>query len=206
MAARRWISIVDIVVAVVALVAIFLPARPLEGVSAAKGDDDARFALGAAEARTRVRAPAEMGRAAEELSRRFVDAHESDFAIEAPMSAARAMRGSPERWRALLATAKGYGELREVKDAAEWANEALAACHDAGVEACPPWEEVRVDLYAKHLESGIASGIDPKVDPDGFRKAGEKALHMVHLSTNPLTAPSPAPTPTPPAPSPSPQP
>jgi hypothetical protein len=192
MAARRWISIVDIVVAVVALVAIFLPARPLEGTSAAKGDDHARFALAAAEARTRVRP--DDGAAVDELARRFVDAGELDFAVEAPAAASQAMRASPTRWRALYATAKSWGELREVKEASEWADRAWSACQDAG-PACPPWEGVRVELYAKHLEAGLASGIDPKVDPDGFRKAGEKALHLVHLTSNPLTAPAPAPAP-----------
>jgi hypothetical protein len=188
MAARRWISIVDIVVAVVALVAIVLPARPLEGTSAARGDDHARFALAAAEARTRVRP--DDGAVVDDLARRFVDAGELDFAVEAPAAASQVMRSSPTRWLALYATAKSWGELREVKEASEWADRAWSACQDAG-PACPPWQGVRVELYAKHLEAGLASGIDPKVDPDGFRKAGENALHIVHLSPNPLITPAP---------------
>ncbi len=187
MAARRFVSITDIVVAVVALVAIFLPARPLEGVSAAKGDDDARFALAAAEAR--VRATPSNGAAAEELSRRLVDAGETDFAVEAPAAAVVAMRDAPTRWRAQIAVARAYAEMREVKEAFEWAQRALNGCHDVGEPACPSFEEVRLDLYASHLEAGIESGIDPKVDPDGFRKAGERALHMVHLTNNPQTNP-----------------
>src|SRR5438105_1814402 len=106
--ARRYVSIVDITVAAVAAVAIFLPARPLEGVSAARGDDDARFAVAAAEARVRLRP--DDGVATEELSRRLVDAGESDFAVEAPAAAAKIMRGAPQRWRAELATAKAYGD------------------------------------------------------------------------------------------------
>jgi hypothetical protein len=197
MAVRRYVSIVDIVVVVVAAVAIFLPARPLEGVSAAKGADDMRFQLAAAEAR--VRARPDDGRSAEELSRTLLDAIEYDFAVEAPATAARArgMRPSPTRWRAQVAASKAYAELRDVRNALEWARDALASCHDVG-DACPAWEEVRLNLYAQTLEAGIESGIDPKVDPDGFRRAGEKGLHMVHVSGNPLLTPPPAP----PAPSP----
>ncbi len=208
MSVRRYVSIVDVVVAVVVAVAIFLPARPLEGVSAAKGDDDARFSLAGAEAR--VRARPDDGAAAEELSRRLVEAGELDFAVEAPanIAAARVMRGSPTRWRAQLATAKAYAELREVRPALDWADEALAGCHAADA-ACPAWEEVRIDIYTRHLEAGIESGIDPKVDPDGFRRAGEKALHMVHVGGNPqTTAPLPPPpaNPAPPTPTPTPTP
>lgn len=187
MAARRYVSITDVVVAIVALVAIFLPARPLEGVSAAKGDDDARFALAAAEARVHAN-PAD-GAAAEELSRRLIDAGETDFAVEAPAAAVVAMKDAPLRWRGQIAVARGYAELRDVKEAYEWAQRALNGCHDVGEPACPSFEEVRLDLYVSHLEAGIASGIDPKVDPEGFSKAGQNALHIVHLTQNPQTNP-----------------
>src|SRR5207249_430083 len=101
MAVPRYVTIVDIVVAVVAAVAIFLPARPLEGVSAARGDDDARFALADAEAR--VRALPDQGANAEDLSRRLIEAGELDYAVEGPAAAARALRGKSTRWRAQLA-------------------------------------------------------------------------------------------------------
>jgi hypothetical protein len=204
MAARRYVSITDIVVAIVALVAIFLPARPLEGVSAARGNDDERFALAAAEAR--VRAVPGDGASAEELSRRLIGAGEGDFAVEAPLAAAAAMQNAPLRWRAQIATARAYTELRDVKEAYEWAQRALNGCHDVGAPACPSFEEVRLDIYAGYLEAGIERGIDPKVDPEGFRKAAETGLHMVHLTQNPQSNP-PAPPPTPaPAPAPAPAP
>jgi tetratricopeptide (TPR) repeat protein len=177
----KFVSLVDIVVVVVGAVAIFLPARPLEGVAAARSTDDDQFALAAAEARARL-APDDGGAAAD-LSRRLMAAGQLDLAVEAPQLAA-AKTGSPSRWRALLATSWAYAERLEVKDADEWAQRALAACQ---ASACPSWEEVRIDLYVRHLDAGLRSGIDPKVDPDGFRRAGESALRTVHLTTNPQT-------------------
>ena len=183
----KIVSIVDIVVVVVGAVAIFLPARPLEGVAAAKASDDDRFALAAAEARARL-APDDGGAAAE-LSRRLVATGQLDLAVEAPR-AAGAKTASPSRWRALLATSWAYAERLEVQDASEYAQRALASCQAV---QCPGWEEVRIDLYVRHLEAGLKSGIDAKADPDGFRRAGESALRTVHLSTNPQTSdPQPA--------------
>jgi len=197
MGASRYVSIVDIVVAGVAAVAIFLPARPLEGVAAAKGDDEARFALAAAEARVRV--VPDQGANAEELSRRMIEAGELDYAVEGAAEAARVLRAKPTRWRAQLAVSKAYAELRDVKPARDWAREALAGCREVGPPACPAWEDVRIDLYAAHLQAGIDSGIDPKVDPDGFRHAGEKGLHMVHVGGNAQIQTQPPPLPPPPA-------
>jgi hypothetical protein len=199
MAARRYVSIVDIVVAVVALVAIFLPARGLEGVSAASTPDgaDLRFATGAAEAR--VHARPDDGAAAAELSRKLVEAGETDFAVEAPADAAARMRGQPSRWRAQLATARAWGELREAKDALQWAHDAKDSCTEHA-DACPEGDAIRIGLYVDYLEAGLEQGIDPKADPEGFRHAGEKGLHIVHLAPNPLTnPPSPSPAPAPPS-------
>jgi hypothetical protein len=205
MAARRYVSIVDIVVGVVALVAIFLPARGLEGVSAATTVDgaDQRFAAGAAEAR--VRARPDDGAAAAELSRAFIQVGETDYAVEAPAAAAVTMRGQPSRWRAQLATARAWGELREPKDAVQWAHDAQDACTE-NAAACPEGDKIRIGLFVDYLEAGISHGKDPKTDPDGFRHDGESGLHIVRLAPNPLTnppTPSPAPSPAP-APSPSP--
>ena len=205
MAARRYVSIVDIVVAVVALVAIFLPARSLEGVSAATTADgaDKRFVLAAAEAR--VRARPDDGEAAADLSRQLIGAGENDYAVEAPAAASAAMRGQPQQWRAQLATARAWGELREVKNAVQWAHDAKGSCADHP-DACPEGEAIRIGLYVDYLEAGIARGIDPKLEPDKFREAAQRGLHIVHLAPNPLTnPPTPAPTPAPdPAPAPSP--
>jgi hypothetical protein len=38
-----------------------------------------------------------------------------------------------------------------------------------------------MELYQSHLDAGVASGIDPKLDPAGFRKAGQSKLRQIYL-------------------------
>ena len=38
---------------------------------------------------------------------------------------------------------------------------------------------MRVEIYQRHLDAGVKSGIDPKKDPNGFREKGEAALRHV---------------------------
>lgn len=40
---------------------------------------------------------------------------------------------------------------------------------------------VRIQLYQAHLEAGVASGIDPRVDPKGFQQAGQSNLRVIRL-------------------------
>ena len=41
-----------------------------------------------------------------------------------------------------------------------------------------------VSLYQQHLAAGIKSGIDPRIDPKGFREAGEAALRSIRLESS----------------------
>ena len=86
-----------------------------------------------------------------------------------------------DRWRAQLATSVALSERFEAKPALEWADTALSTCRSVGPTACPSWEEVRLDIYKQYLEAGVRSGIDPKLDPQGFRAAGEAGLRPVRL-------------------------
>ena len=89
-------------------------------------------------------------------------------------------RPSPRRWRAAVAVASVHADELDAKAALEWAQKALAACDAPGAD-CPDHERVRVDLYAKALKAGIDSGIDPRVDPDGFKKAIDSATPMIRV-------------------------
>jgi hypothetical protein len=142
----------------------------------------------------------EDGAAAAELSRFLIGAGESDYAVEAPATAATAMRGQPTRWRAQLATARAWSELREAHESLQWAKDAKDECHDHA-DACPEGDAIRIGLYVDYLEAGISKGKDPKVDPEGFRHDAEGGLKIVHLAPNPQTTP-PTPAPAPPAPTP----
>jgi hypothetical protein len=181
----RFVGMVDLGVATVVAVMIFLPAREMYAQSVVKGDDAKQFSIALAEARTIVN-PGD-GVAVEELGRNLSDAAQKDWAVETTVYASDRAKDSPTRWRALMAASVAYIDRLDAVPALDYANRALTACHatqDAGnAAACPSWEEIRMTLYQKHLDAGVKSGIDPHHDPIGFRKAGESALLQIHLGT-----------------------
>lgn len=179
----RFFSLMDIGVATVVAVAIFLPAREMYASNVIKGDEATQFAIALAEARTMAR-PGD-GHAAEDLSKKLIEAGLKDWAIEAAVKASERAKDSPTRWRALIAASAAYVEQLEVVAALDYANRALAACELArekgDAAACPTTEEIRMRLYQQHLDAGVKSKIDPKVDPAGFRRAAESALRQIYI-------------------------
>lgn len=183
---RRLVGFVDLGVATVVLVAVLLPAREMFATPAIKGDETQQFGLALAEARTIVQ-PGD-GMATETFERALSEAGMKDWAIEMSVHASAESR-SPTRWRALLAASVAYVDRLDVVPGLDYANRALAACESSrehgDANACPSWEEVRVQLYQQHLDAGVKSGIDPRHDPVGFRKAGESALRQIRLTSQP---------------------
>jgi hypothetical protein len=175
--AWSYVSLIDVAVAAVVAIAILMPARPQTAVAAARLDDETRWTLAATEARLHAH-PGD-GQAAADLSRLFREARLLDWAIEAPALTASA-EPTPTTWRAALAASAAYAGRLDVQEAFAWAQTALASCAAAGA-ACPSWEQVRVELYTRHLEAGIKSGIDPRKDPDAFRRAGEAVLRTIRV-------------------------
>jgi hypothetical protein len=174
---HRLLSLTDLVVLVVVAVVLFLPPREVTAGPPAKMDPDTRLALAFAEAR--ARAHPDDGKAVADVARRLGDTGQYDWAVQAAyVGAERAVR-SPTRWRALLAASIAHADRLEVKEALELANQTLAECAEVGEGVCPSYEEVRVELYQRHLDAGVKSGIDPKKDPRGFREKGEEALRHV---------------------------
>lgn len=201
----RLFSLADLGVLTVVAVALFLPPREMYAASALKGDDKAQFAVALAEARTIAR-PGD-GLAVEDLARKLGDAGLKDWAVEASVKASDRSKDSPTRWRALIAASVAYVDTLQVVEALDYANRALAACESSrekgDAAACPSWEEVRMRLYQQHLDAGVKSGIDPKKDPAGFRKAGQSALRQIYIG-DPHTRPVPAPSGSAASPAPSP--
>lgn len=189
----RSIGLVDLAVITVLIVMVVLPPREMFASPAHKGDDAARFALALSEART-IADPTNGDKLAD-LSRRLGDANYKDWSIEASVDGAAAAAGSPTEWKALLAASVAYVDKLEVVPALDYATRALASCR-ALQGGCPSWEEVRMTLYQEHLEAGVQSGVDPKLDPKGFRAAGENAIRSIRLNTQEgERPPSPAPAP-----------
>ena len=185
MQVTRFVGLVDLGIATVVAVAIFLPAREMLAASAIKGDDTQQFAIAYSEARTM--ANPEDGRAVEDLSRRLGEVGLKDWAIDNALIGSERTKQSPTRWRALLATSVAYVDRVDVAPALDYANQALSACDSAqeagSITACPSFEAVRMRIYAQHLDAGVKSGIDPHRDPNGFRKAGESAIRSIRLKT-----------------------
>lgn len=177
----RLVSLTDVVILVIVAIALLVPARPIttaEGMSF--HDDDARVALAFAEARARLHP--QDGAKISELARRLGEAGQLDWAVQVAAAGSADSAGSPTQWRADIATSVAHADRLEVADALEWANRALSSCAAAGEESCPSWEQVRVELYQRHLDAGIKSGIDPRKDPAAFREAGEAALRRVRAT------------------------
>jgi hypothetical protein len=189
MALPRFINLVDFGVLAVVAVAIFLPAREMYAENAIKGDE---FPIALAEARTIAR-PGD-GKAIEDFIRTLSEAGMKDWAVEASVRLSERAKDSPTRWRALIATSAAYMEKLDAKAALEYANGALAACVQARAadsSVCPTWEEVRMQIYQQHLDAGVKSGIDPRLDPVGFRNAGQSTVR--HWRIGPANVQPPAP-------------
>lgn len=190
----RYVSLIDVVTAVMVLFVLVLPARTMLAAPAASGTEAERYRLALSEARAID--DRKDGELISELSRRLGEAGFRDWAVEAAARGVVDAADSPSRWRALLATSVAYVERLDAKPALEYANRALAACAAAKAideRVCPSWEEVRMDLYARHLDAGVKSGIDPHKDPSGFRRAGESGLRTIHIGDQKESAaPAPA--------------
>jgi hypothetical protein len=171
MSVFRLISIVDLGVAGVIAVALFLPARvmiasnPSRSRSAAHDEQ-----MGLLEARS-IAHP-EDGAIAAAASQALSTAGYRDWAVELPVAVSKLAMQSPSRWQALRAASIAHLDRFEAGPALEYAQYAVAACDIAGPEGCPSWDQTRLELFAKHLEAGVRSGINPKKDPAGFNAAG----------------------------------
>jgi hypothetical protein len=186
----RSIGLVDLGVLTIVFVMVVLPPRQMYASAAQKGDDRAQFALALAEART-IAYPQD-GNHVADLARRLGEAQFKDWAVEAAIDGAARAHASPTAWKALLAASVAYVDKLDVIPALDYANRALVECQ-ARREGCPTWEEVRMRLYQQHLDAGVASGIDPRRDPAGFRAAGEGALRSIRLNTREGEQGAPAP-------------
>jgi hypothetical protein len=191
MALPRFVSLIDFAVVTVVAVAIFLPPREMYAQNAIKGDE---FGVALAEART-IAFPSD-GKAAEDFTRKLGEAGLKDWAVESAVRMSDRAKDSPTRWRVLIAASVAFIEKLDVVAALDYANRALAACESTrekgDASACPSWEEIRMRLYQQHLDAGVKSGIDPKANPAGFRRAGENALRHIRIGPS-VPAQPPAP-------------
>lgn len=183
---HRFLSLTDLVVTGVVLVALFLPKRPLYALDAYKLDDIERAELSAAEARTLLRP--DDGLAAAELADQLARAEILDWAVEAAdEGSARASQTSA--WWSMRSAAYAYADRIDVQPAFDRADAALEACRvlRSGLteckdtDPCPCWAETTGQFYRDYLEAGLRSGIDPRRNPIQFRTAADQGIRSIGL-------------------------
>lgn len=175
---KRLASMVDLIVAAIVAFVVILPPRAVKAKLAAGGDADSRLALAFAQAR--AAAHPDDGALIADQSRRLGEVGFTDWAVQEAAAGAARMGEAPTRWRALLATSIAHADRLEAKEALDYTNQAVLSCAHAGETVCPPIEAVRLELYQRHLDAGVRSGIDPRKNPEKFREAGQAALRTVH--------------------------
>jgi hypothetical protein len=117
------------------------------------------------------------GAVAAKLAEHFIAMGQHHYAVRLAGEAAK--RGGPSAWRGWQAVSVAHVERVDVEQALVYASKALTACHDPKSD-CPEHEYVRLQVYHASLEAGMSSGIDPREDPDGFRRALLKTFPTVH--------------------------
>jgi hypothetical protein len=160
------VSIIDVSAAVLVAVVLLLPGREphlREVYRGAAAEDLRELAL---QQGTLVERPGD-GAAADQLAAVLGRLGQSDWAVRVAGHAARV--ASPTRWRALLALSAAHADRVEVREAHAAAQAALAACDAPGAD-CPAHERVRMAVYFQQLDKGLRSGIDPRVEPERFRR------------------------------------
>ena len=109
-------------------------------------------------------------RLAQILASRPVNQHDQALRL-AGQAASRT--DSPTRWRALPALSSAHADRIDIAEAHRFATQALDACTAAPDAACPAHEKVRLRVYSEELAAGlqaIARGIDPRLEPERFRR------------------------------------
>lgn len=180
---RSLFGIFDLAIAVIIAVLFALPARPMYASAVFKEGVTTPFALAVAEART-IANPQD-GAAAADFARRLDEAGQRDWAIDEALRGSERAKDSPTLWRALLAVSSAFVDRLDVVPALDYATRALAACRKSretgDAHACPNWEEIRVSLYQQSLDAGVRSGIDPRRDPKGFRRAQDNGMLQIRI-------------------------
>lgn len=174
---RIHVGLFDVGAAVLVLIVLVMPGRELHigtGYRHVEAGQLPGVLRDVAQAQAELEQTPTDGAAAERLAQilasRPVNQHDQALRLA---GAAASHAGSPTRWRALLALSSAHADRIEIAEAHRFAAEAQSACAAAPPLACPPHEAVRLRLYTEQLAAGleaIARGIDPRVEPDKFRR------------------------------------
>jgi hypothetical protein len=173
---RIRVGLFDIGAAVLVVIVLVMPGRELHvgtGYRYVEASALPSVLTDVAQAQADLQRRPNDGAAAERLAQilasRPVNQHDQALRLAGQV----ASTASPTRWRALLALSSAHADRIEIPEAHRFATQALDACTAAPAGACPEHEKVRLRLYTEELAVGmqaIARGIDPRVEPDRFRR------------------------------------
>lgn len=177
------VSIVDVCVAAVVLVVVFLPERPPR-VRAEYPAKAPTAEIGKYQARLAVD-PGDCA-ATQKLTEILVKLKESDWALRVAGEGTRQTE-SPTLWRCFLALSSVHADRFEIVEAHAQALKAWDACDEPGAD-CPIDERVRLEMYLAELDAGLQAvhrGIDPRADPRRFREEVNSAIRPTRLRSMP---------------------
>jgi MoxR-like ATPase len=174
---RRFrVGVFDVGAAVLVFIVLAMPARELHigtGYRYVEASELPALLSDVARAQADLERGPSDGAAAERLAQilasRPVDQHDQALRLAGEV----ARQATPTRWRALLALSSAHADRIEIAEAHRFAVQATEACVAAPSAACPEHEKVRLRLYEEELAAGlqaIARGIDPRVEPERFRR------------------------------------
>jgi hypothetical protein len=174
---RFRVSILDLTAAIIVLVVIVLPERSfnISHAYAAKDGQLEEIALYQA----RLAADPGDAMAAEKLADLLIEVDQEDWAVQVAGEAA--IHSDTAAWRALLAVSMAHASRFEVHDAHGFARRALEECRKVGLDRCPGHERVRMSVYFDQLDAGVSSGIDPRIDPNGYHRAVLSRMRMIRV-------------------------
>lgn len=172
---RFRVGLLDLCALAVLLVVLLLPERGMSVGDAYEPEPERVRDIALEQARL-AKEPGNSD-AAERLARLLTRAGQTDWAIQVAGAAAKS--GEQISWRALLAVSTAHAERIEVAGAHRFAKLALDACLAAGPERCPTHARMRLSLYFDQLDAGMRSGIDPRLDPEGYQRAVLAATPIV---------------------------
>ena len=174
---RIRVGLFDVGAAVLVLIVMVMPGRELHvgsGYRYVEPDALPAVLIDVAQAQAELQRDPRDGAAAERLAQilasRPVNQHDQAMRLAGQLAN---HTDSPTRWRALLGLSSVHADRIEIAEAHRFAAQAQGACEAAPASACPAHEKVRLGLYADELAAGlqaIARGIDPRVEPDRFRR------------------------------------
>lgn len=164
------VGIVDLVALIVVAVLVILPAR----ASSVHDTLDDRVADEVSAAQSVLAADPGNGEAASDMALTLLRENQSDWALRVAQRAAAA-ENTDTRWKSLWAVSSVHGARFDVAEALRDAKLALEACQDK-TQRCPEHQHIRLQLWVGQLDRGLKSGVDPRLEPERFKRVMRRAF------------------------------